>query len=473
MAQTSAARTIDLRRLAFSVEESERLEPLFRYFDARAALEEELADQKLLDRFEAALFGVERATVCAVTPSLLSTGVNPVPRRRFQRGQIIQRGERKPVWVGMFREDRLNPDGTIRRIKRKVILGPCASMSRRAALSALQPYLDAVNVAPAPPPKVGKTLSTMAQEWRSDVAVNLKPSTKRAAESHLEHHILPRLGQLRLQEMNVKTLQAFVTTLAATGITRKTIENVLQTLFSILRTARAYGNALPQVKRADLTLPADSVGRQVHTLEAEQVGQIIRQAKEPYATMFALLGMTGLRAGEMLGLKVTDLNFSRKVIHVQRSIDSRTKKEQMPKSKGSVSDVPMPRELEARLSGFLDKHHRKNPFGYVFANRNGNCYSVGKVTEYGLWPVQDKLGIGRTGLHAFRHAAASELLEEGAPLTVVQRQLRHRDARTTLQKYGHVVGDSQRIAVAKLAAKIERHAAIELVPSAEMEPSVA
>ena len=131
----------------------------------------------------------------------------------------------------------------------------------------------------------------------------------------------------------------------------------------------------------------------------------------------------------------------------------------------------MPLALEKRLRDFLLKHHRKNPNDYLFANRNGNCYSVGKVTEYGLWPVQDALGIDRTGLHAFRHAAASELLEEGASLTVVQRQLRHRDARTTLQKYGHVIGDSQRRAVHTLAEKIERRALVELVPSSEMVPS--
>ena len=127
-------------------------------------------------------------------------------------------------------------------------------------------------------------------------------------------------------------------------------------------------------------------------------------------------------------------------------------------------------ELEKRLKDFLLGHHRKNPSGYLFVNRNSNPYSVGKVTEYGLWPVQDTLGIAHTGLHAFRHATASELLEEGAPLTVVQRQLRHQDARTTL-KYGHVIGDSQRRAVATLAAKIERYRTAELVPSSEMVPT--
>jgi hypothetical protein len=50
------------------------------------------------------------------------------------------------MWVGMYREDRLQP--TFKRIRRTVTLGPCNTRSRRAALAALQPYLDAVNVAP-------------------------------------------------------------------------------------------------------------------------------------------------------------------------------------------------------------------------------------------------------------------------------------------------------------------------------------
>jgi integrase len=404
-----------------------------------------------------------------VTPSSVSIG-GTVPRRRFQRGCLARRGK-KPVWVGIFREDRLLTDGTIKRIQRKVVLGPCSKVSERAAYAAFQPYLDAVNVAPTPAPKVGKTLLSAVQEWREQIAVNLKPSTVRAAESHLKRHILPRLGSLRLQELNAKQLQAFVTTLAATDITRKTIENILQSLFSILRVARLFGNAFPQLKRSDLVLPRLEAGREVRFLDAAQVGQIIISAKEPFATMFALLGMTGLRAGEMLGLKVSDLDFNRKLIHIRRSVDSRTKKEQSTKSKGSASDVPMPPALEKRLKDFLLKNHRENPSGYLFANRNGNSYSVGKVTEYGLWPVQKALNIERTGLHAFRHAAASELLEEGAPLTVVQRQLRHKDARTTLQKYGHVVGDSQRRAVHTLAEKIERHTLVELLPTAELLPT--
>ena len=249
---------------------------------------------------------------------------------------------------------------------------------------------------------------------------------------------------------------------------------MLQTLFSILRVARSFGNAVPQVKRSDLVLPRTEAGREVRFLDAAQIGQIIAAAKEPYATMFAVLGMTTVRAGELLGLKVTDLDFNRKIIHIRRSVDLRTKKEQSTKSIGSTSDVPMPQPLEKRLTEFLLKHHRENANDYIFANRNGNAYSIGKVTEYGLWPIQKALGIERTGLHAFRHGGGSEMLEEGVPLTVVQRQLRHKDARTTLQRYGHVVGDSQRRAAEVLAQKIQRNAVqtvVQLLPSRELLPT--
>jgi hypothetical protein len=54
-------------------------------------------------------------------------------------------------------------DGTIKRIQRKVVLGPCSKVSERAAYAAFQPYLDAVNVAAAPAPRTGKILQSAVQ----------------------------------------------------------------------------------------------------------------------------------------------------------------------------------------------------------------------------------------------------------------------------------------------------------------------
>ena len=190
-----------------------------------------------------------------------------------------------------------------------MVLGETARVSRRAALATLQPFLDRVNIAPPPLPKSGKSLLEAVADWRIHIAPNLKRSTVRAAESHLKQHIIPHLGTLRLSEFTVKVVQAFSTGLIP-GRTRKTVENVLQTLFSILQTARRFGSAVRAVSRADIVLPNGGVSREVRFFDAEQVGKIVAAAKELYSAMFAVLGMTGLRAGEMLGLKVSDLDFA-------------------------------------------------------------------------------------------------------------------------------------------------------------------
>ena len=69
------------------------------------------------------------------------------------------------------------------------------------------------------------TLEAFVQEWRSCVAVHLKGSTTRAAESHLRAHIIPKLGGLRLTEINTKTVQTFVAYLSTGGRSRKTVAN--------------------------------------------------------------------------------------------------------------------------------------------------------------------------------------------------------------------------------------------------------
>jgi hypothetical protein len=187
------------------------------------------------------------------TPSPIRAGAI-VPRRRFQKGNIIIRGKR-PQRYGMYREDVLQSDGTFKRVRRCVLLGPVNSLSERAAWKLLQPHLDRVNEAAKMQPKSGITLEAFVREWRANVAVNLKGSTIRAAESHLRAHILPKLGSLTLKEINTRTIQSFVAYLATGGRSRKTVENVLLTLSSILRTARAWEYACGGFSLSDITMP--------------------------------------------------------------------------------------------------------------------------------------------------------------------------------------------------------------------------
>jgi integrase len=391
----------------------------------------------------------------AVTPSSASTRGEAVPRRRFQKGTMIVRGK-KQVRCGIYREDVLQSNGTFKRVQRRMVLGPVSSLSERAAWKLFETFLRRINDAVQAAPKTGKTLEQFVQEWRTSVAVNLKGSTTRAAESHLRAHIIPKLGSLPLTEMNTKTVQTFVAYLATGGRSRKTVENVLLTLSSILRVARSWDYACGSFKLADITMPREGIRKEQRCFTDEEVGKIIAAASEPFGTIVAVASVLGLRIGEVLALRVSDLDFAKHVIRIRQSVDAATRSVQAVKSQASSADVPMPSQLEARLRALLLKHDGKSEL--LFVNRRGRPFSTNKLREKQLHPLLVKLGIPRGGFHSMRHGAASALLADGATPAVVQRQLRHSDARITLGLYGHVVGDQQRSAVENRSTRIEKFA---------------
>ena len=386
----------------------------------------------------------------AVTPSPVSTGENPVPRRRFQRGSLVEKSGR---WYGVYRKDVLQSDGTFQREQCWQPLGLVSEQSERAAWKQFQPFLDSVNEAAKKlPPRTGLTLAEFVKEWRTNVSVNLKGSTARTAESHLRAHIIPKPGSLRLTEITTKAVQGFVAYLAGGGRSRGTVDHVLFTISSLLKTARAWGYACGDFRFADLTLPREGVKEEVICPPDDVVRRVIAAASEPLATVTAVTAVLGLRIGETLALRKIDVDFTKHVLHIRQSVDAKTRVPGACKSKASSADLPMSLELEERLRAYLSQHDSKSEL--LFCNQRGRAYSADKLRARKLYPLLDKLGIKRFGFHALRHGAASSLLAAGATPAVVQRQLRHSDARITLGIYGHVVGDEQRNVVQNRSAKL-------------------
>jgi integrase len=208
---------------------------------------------------------------------------------------------------------------------------------------------------------------------------------------------------------------------------------------------------------ADLTLPRHGVKSEPRSFAVEEAGRIIAAAPEPFATIWALVSMLGLRIGEVLALRRSDLDFRYELIRVRQSIDSATRAVQACKSEVSAADIPMPPQLQIRLRNYLATHFRANDADLLFVNRCGRPYSANKLREKHLHPSLIRLGIPHGGFHAGGHGATSSMLEGGASPAVVQKQMRHSDARITLGVYGHVLGNAQRRAVEDHAARIEKH----------------
>jgi len=381
-------------------------------------------------------------------------GKKPAVRRRGQAGALVKRNG---VLCGRWREYVKQNDGTEKSVER---FKSFPGMSERAARAALQEILVAVNeankkdrdVSPAPALRGETTLNDVVEKWRKLVAPNQKPRGLETSESHLRH-ILPELGSLALSALDNERLQQFVTKMAP-GRSGKTVENIMLTLSGVLGHGSKWFKHVPTFKLSDLSMP-EKVKSRPRFYEVEEIKRLIKAASEPLKTILLLLVLTGMRINEALALCLEDLDFKRKLIHVRHSAYNGTLG--TPKSDASVAALHMQPELEAALKKFIaGKHYRKNPDGLVFCNRRMRPYSDNKLREKMLRPLLRKLNIYEPGkvFHAIRHTAGSIMLDTGASVLNVQKQLRHSSATVTLNVYSHILGDSQRNAANALAKRL-------------------
>jgi integrase len=395
--------------------------------------------------------GPECATLGNAT-SLVTEKRGPVAKRRFQKGNFALDG--RGNMYSLFYEDVQGPDGFLKSKRVRICIGNLSEMSERAGRREHARIMENVNrkrgsVAPT---VKGQSFGDLVSAWRSAVAPNLSPATVRQSESYLRKHVLPRFKSEAPQTLNVSALQLFATELRK-SLSRKTVINILSSVFAILDYAKRCGTVVSSVSFKDIEL-GSATTKQAAFFTREQASQIIAESQEPYKTMFAVAWATGLRAGELLALNVADLNFNRRTICVSKSSDDNTRDIRQPKTPKSVAYLPMPSALEDLLRNYLKHHWTANESGLLFPNRKGTKPRWrDNVVKYGLKPVLRKLGIQMqdVGLHAFRHGLATELVDTNIPLTALQAQMRHADVRTTLRIYAHAIPASQRDAIERLA----------------------
>jgi integrase len=398
-------------------------------------------------RREQLLPGTRYPCSLPVQPTASTPGEQEVARRRFQKGQIIFSENRK-VWLGRYREDTIRLDGSVIRTRPQVVLGTKKELpTQRLAARKLDEILSRINDYSYKPTRI-TTVTEFATRWREEVLAKRKPSTVCSANSHLNSHIIPQLGKLRLDQVGPENQQIFVNQLA--GASRKTVLNVLSTLSSMLTTAKDWGYACRAIDVRKLVLPERNSHVAAHFTRS-QVESIFSLAQSPWRVFFILLTMTGVRAGEALGLQWGDIDFDHGCIHIRRS--AWYGKAQSTKSKGSAAPITLPAALAAVLKEYR-KECEPNPECYLFLTRNGRPPSSNKVVEYQLWPILDALGIPRCGLHAFRHSVASFIVDAGYSIEVAQQQLRHSNARTTLG-YTHFRGGATEQAMADVSNSLK------------------
>ena len=181
----------------------------------------------------------------------------PVAKRRFQKGRFeIVNG----VAYSLFYEDVQQPDGLAVSHRARHAIGRIGpdGMSERAARREHDRRMQEVNrkrgsVAPA---SRGETFADALKLWQSAVAPLLSPATVRQRECYLRVHVLPRFKTAALHGMGVEQLQQFATELRG-RLSRKTVVNILSTVFAVFGYARRCGLRVSNVGFKDLELGAE------------------------------------------------------------------------------------------------------------------------------------------------------------------------------------------------------------------------
>jgi integrase len=376
-----------------------------------------------------------------------ASGKKPALRRRFQEGSWRCRNG---VWSCKYREYVDRADGTQKTFDRgKSFPG----LSERAAKAAMQPILNTVNAANKAEAQLvvspaSRTLNDIVGDYRKLVVPHRKPRGVETTESHLRAHIIPELGQVSLTQLDVRRVQEFVNKISP-GRSGKMVENIVLTLTGIIRHASKWDKEVQPINVSDLTMPPKEKAKP-QFLSGQEIKTLIKASRGVLRTILIVLALTGMRINEVLGLRVEDVDFENKVIHVTKS--AYNGKLGTPKSVASAADIPLSAVLAKELRKHLkSKHFRENPLGVLFANRRLRPYSDNKLREKHLRPLLKSLDMKAVGFHAIRHGVASELINSGTPITAVRDQMRHSDVRVTLGIYGHVIGNTQRKAVEGLS----------------------
>jgi len=162
-------------------------------------------------------------------------------RRRYQRGCIRLRGNGKDKkWVGMWREDVINPDGSVQRVRKSEILGTVKEYkTKHLAQRAFEQRLSEVNSLTYKP-RPTATFSEFAERWQRDVLSQHKRSTQAADRSRLRKHLIPDLGKLCMKDIDRQTVQGMVAR-KGKSLSPKSVRNLIALLSEMWEAAKADG----------------------------------------------------------------------------------------------------------------------------------------------------------------------------------------------------------------------------------------
>ena len=269
-----------------------------------------------------------------------------------------------------------------------------------------------------------------------------------------------RLGNKKVADIRGEHIQQLYNDLEEKGYALSSIKIVSAILNGCLQ--QAMRNGLIErnpVKLAELPRQKEKVTRQAMTKEQQTL--FMEYAKDSYLyNLFAVMLRTGMRNGEIRGLKYSDIDKKKGVIHIQRTlkyIEGRGYFEDTPKTLTSRRDIPLTADLEALLDTQRNYWELKveRLDRYLFCNEKGEPLSRDRLQSEINRIVKRIQAEGhnfpRITPHIFRHTFATRAIEAGMQPQVLKTILGHSSLAMTMDLYSHVLPDTKAAEMEKIA----------------------
>lgn len=318
------------------------------------------------------------------------------------------------------------------------------------------------------PDELRTTLGAHLDDWLANVGQTVRPLTLRGYRAQVENWIVPAIGGVRLSDLTARHVRLVRDRVTKAGRSPRTAAGVLLTLRMAL--GQAVDDGLVPRNLADSVRPPRTVAKPVVATSPDDARAVLAAfTGHRLGPLVSTAIGTGLRLGELLGLRWADISGDRirvtgsvrpvpradgKGVVLTRSPEAKTRR--------SIRAVEAPAFVMAALA---DERHRQAADGlmgaYVFVT-HGRGDNAGKAVFLDPKNVtlafQRQLaasGLPRMRFHDLRHAYATLMLAAGVPLRVIQEALGHSSIATTASIYAHVLPTLQRDAAAKLQEVIE------------------